>query len=653
MFARQQYRLRFIIALFLLLNSLASPQKNSDNWKAWLDEVEPIITKNERAVFKGLQTEEDRQRFQSLFWKVRDATPGTPENEFMTEFYSRRRYAESRLEGAPSDRGRIYIILGKPAEVQNFAGSDKVVDCELWIYQAEGRSALPPLMYLLFFKKDNLGEYKLYYPGLNSSLDVLSAGNRQGRMSRARAYRLIQESHPELAKATLSVIPEEANAAFASAPNSSGQTIGQIFTLPEREVERSYLRYFSSPAGTTEVSYSAKEISGKAAVFLTEHQGTRFLSYSFMPDRISTARTEDSLETAHLIFLLRVEDKIGRTVFQQEKEIRLRLDESKHKAMLERKLIFNDFAPLIEGEFRISLTYTNKTSEEFFVREQDIAVDDRTPSLVVGYQVKEKSPDLLMPFCIGQHKVLLDPRSIFSPQDSLEGLILADEPPELFLAARDKEGPLIKIQDLSKQGDVVVFRQPLAGIEPGNYDLLVRRNGEEVFRRALSVLSFKVEKPLEFERTEPLSFLIQLPFIIGQEYLNSARVEKALESFEKLPPHLWNGATLPVIARAYYLHKDYARVVELLERDTVEKNYPVLLLLGNSSLELRKLDQAALYFEEVRKFGDTAEANNALGAIYYSLGERDKAKVYWERAKKLEKKSDEKSPKTDEKRSDL
>jgi tetratricopeptide (TPR) repeat protein len=130
-------------------------------------------------------------------------------------------------------------------------------------------------------------------------------------------------------------------------------------------------------------------------------------------------------------------------------------------------------------------------------------------------------------------------------------------------------------------------------------------------------------------------------------------VEKALESFEKLPPHLWNGATLPVIARAYYLHKDYARVVELLERDTVEKNYPVLLLLGNSSLELRKLDQAALYFEEVRKFGDTAEANNALGAIYYSLGERDKAKVYWERAKKLEKKSDEKSPKTDEKRSDL
>jgi GWxTD domain-containing protein len=648
---RKQCRLLFVIVSLSLLGLLALPQENPGYWKAWLDEVEPIMTKNERAVFKGLQAEADRKRFQSLFWKVRDATPGTPENEFMTEFYSRRRYAESRLEGAQSDRGRIYIILGKPAEVQNFSGSDKVVDCELWIYQAEGRSGLPPLMYLLFFKKDNLDEYKLYYPGLNSTLEILSAGDRRGRISKARAYRLIQESYPELAKATLSVIPEEANAAFAGTPNSSGQTIGQIFTLPEREVERGYLKYFSSPAGTTEVSYSAKQVAGKAAVFLTEHQGVKFLNYSLMPDKISTARTKEGLETAHLVFHLRVEDRAGKTIYQQEKEIRLRLDEPKHEAMVKRKLIFNDFAPIIEGEFRVNLTYSNKTSEEFFVEGQDIVVDERSLPLVVGYQVKEKGSDALIPFCLGQYKVLLDPRSIFSPKDSLEGLILTDDRLEIFLSDQDNEGFLMEIRGLSKQGDIIVFRQPLAGIKPGNYDLLVRKDGADVFRRALSVLSFEVDKPLEFERAEPLSYMIQLPFAIGQEYLNAGRVEKALESFEKLPSNLWNGTTLPVIARAYYLHNEYARTVELLEKDTVEKTYPVLLLLGNSSLELKKLDQAALYFEEVRKFGDTAEANNALGAIYYSLGEKDKAKVYWERAKKLGQKTDDKSSKADEKRS--
>jgi len=651
MSVRKKSRLPLAVLFLALLSSPAWTQDKPDRWKSWLDEVEPIMTKNERSVFKGLQTEEDREKFQSLFWKVRDATPGTPENEFMTEFYTRRRYAESRLDGAQSDRGRIYIILGKPAEVQDYAGSDKVVDCVLWVYRAEGRSGLPPLMYLLFFKEDNLGEYKLFYPGLHSTVDILSSGNRQGRMSRARAYRLVQESYPELAKATLSVIPDEADVLMAGTPNSSGQTIGQIFTLPEREVERSYLRYFSAPAGSAEVEYSTKQIAGKAALYLTGYRGVTFLNYSLMPDRISTARTAEGLETAHLVFNLRVEDEAARTVFQQEKEIRLRLDEPKHKAMLQRKFIFNDFAPLIDGTFRISLTYTNKTSEEFFVEEQKIVVDDQTPFLVAGYEIKTKAPDALVPFSQGSYKVLLDPRSIFSPKDSVEGLIMADEMPELLLLPRDEEGPGTRIQDVSRgEGGVIIFRQPLAGIKPGGYDLLVKKNGTEVFRRSLTVLSFVVEKPLEFERTEPVAFGEALPFLIGQEYLNCGRVEKALESFQELSPGLWNSTTLPVIARAYYLNKEYARVIELLEKETVPKDYAVLLLLGNSSLELKRLKEAAFYFEEVRKFGDTAEANNALGAIYYSLGEKDKAKVYWERAKKLEPKPNEKTSKPDEER---
>ena len=638
--------------LFLALLCLPSgTQEKPAQWKTWLDEVEPIITKTERSVFKALETDEDRQKFQSLFWKVRDATPGTPENEFMIEFYSRRRYAESRLEGAQSDRGRIYIVLGKPAEVQNYAGSDKVTDCELWIYRAEGRSGLPPLMFLLFFKEDNLGDYKLFYPGFHSAVDILSSGNRQGRMSNVKAYRLIQQSYPELAKATLSVIPEEANVSLAGMPNSSGQTISQIFTLPEREVERGYLKYFSAPAGTAEVEYTAKQIAGKAAFYLTGFRGVTFLNYSLMPDRISTARTAEKLETAHLVFHLRVEDEAGRTVFQQEKEIRLRLDEPKHKAMLQRKFTFNDFAPLIDGKFRVSMTYTNKTSEEFFVDEQEIEVSDQTPFLVVGYEIKAKPPAVLAPFSQGPYKVLLDPRLIFSPKDSVEGLILADEMPELSLLPRDEEGPGTRIQDVSRgEEGVIVFRQPLAGIKPGNYDLIVKKNGTEVYRRSLSVLSFVVEKPLEFERTEPAAFGEELPFLIGQEYLNCGRVERALDSFQKLSPGLWNGTTLPVIARAYYLNKEYGRVIELLEKETVPKEYAVLLLLGNSSLELRRLKEAAFYFEEVRKFGDTAEANNALGAIYFSLGEKDKARVYWERAKKLEPKPDEKTSKPEEER---
>lgn len=624
-----------LLLLILPINFLNAAQELDDFWKAWLDEVDPIITKMERSVFKSLQDEESRKRFQKNFWQIRDTTPGTPENEYRNEYYSLRRYAENRLNGAHSDRGRIYLILGKPTEVQNFSGSEVVVDCELWTYRAEGRSGLPPMMYLLFYQRDNLGDYKLYYPGNESSLDILSTRYMRGSISGARAFQIIRKNFPELAKATLSVIPEEANIAFAGSLNSSGQVISQIYTLPEREVEKNYLKNFTSPPGTIDINITTKEIAGKALISLTENDGVKYLNYSLMPETIQTSVTEEGIETAHLVFLLRVEDNTGKTIHQQENEIHLRLDEARKKAMIERKFIFNDFAPIIEGEYLINLTFTNKTSEEFFVFTQKINVSDQKPLCILGYELKKRKPDVLVPFSFDQHKILFDPRFVFSREDSLEGIILSDEMPDLFLSSIDGEGPASKIQDVSRQGRLVIFRQRLDGFVPGYYDLVVKKAGTEVFRKTLAVLSFKVEKPIEFERTYALSFQKELPFILGQEYLNSGQVDKAIESFKKLPENLWNSSTLPVVARAFYLKKDYARVIELLERDDVINNYSVLLLLGNASLKLKKLDKAALYFEEIRKFGDTAEINNTLGAIYFTLGEKDKAKIYWERAKKL------------------
>jgi len=248
-----------LLLLTLPINFLSAAQELDDFWKAWLDEIDPIITKTERSVFQSLKDEESRKRFQNNFWQVRDPTPGTPENEYRNEYYNLWRYAENRLDGAHSDRGRIYLILGKPATVQNFSGSEAVVDCELWTYRAEGRSGLPPMMNLLFFKRDNFGDYKLYYPGYDSCLDILSTRYMRRSISRERAYQIIRKNFPELAKATLSILPEEANTAFPGSLGSSGQVISQIYTLPEREVEKNYLKNFTSPPGTIDIRIATKE----------------------------------------------------------------------------------------------------------------------------------------------------------------------------------------------------------------------------------------------------------------------------------------------------------------------------------------------------------------------------------------------------------
>jgi GWxTD domain-containing protein len=89
----------------------------------WLNEdVAYIITDQERAAFKRLQTDEEREHFIEQFWLRRDPTPGTPENEFKEEHYRRIAYANqhyaSRIPGWKTDRGRIYIIYGPPHEIE-------------------------------------------------------------------------------------------------------------------------------------------------------------------------------------------------------------------------------------------------------------------------------------------------------------------------------------------------------------------------------------------------------------------------------------------------------------------------------------------------------------------------------------------------------
>ena len=641
------WRRLFISLLFsalFLIGLPAASQPLTREWKSWLDEVGPIMTKRELSVFKSLQTEEDRKRFQQMFWKARDTMPGTPQNEYMIEYYARKGYAEAHYDGARTDRGRIYVLLGKPAEVQNYSGSEKVVDCELWLYQNEGKRGLPPMLYLLFYRRDNIGDYVLFYPGLNSNLEILSTSYMRGSVGKAQAYRIISSSFPELARASLSVIPEEANAAFAGTPNSSANLIAQIHNLPAKEAEKGYLRNFSAVDGTVDVSYSAREIAAKAAFWLTEQNGIRFLNYSLLPDVVRTAKNPDGFQTAHLVFHLRVEDAAGRTIYQREKEIRLKLDEAKKRLMEERKFVFNDLAPIIEGDFDASLTLTNRTTEEFAVLKERIRTGPGAVPAVVGYEVKEKNAGSFVPLSLGDYKVLSDPRAIYGLGENLEAILISDKAPRVVLVPRDVGLETVEIKNSFQRGSLFIFRRPLKDIRPGNYDLVMDREGDEVFRKTVSILSFDVPKPIEFESVEPLSLKDDYTFILGQEYLNAGDAARALECFRGLPERLRNSGSIPVIARALYLTKDFAGVLDLLEKDGVERTYAVLLLLGNSCLELKKLDQAAVYFEQVRKYGDTPENNRTLGAIYFSLGDKEKAITYWDRADALEKTRNETKP---------
>ena len=96
----------------------------SKTYKKWLNEdVVYIISDQERAAFKQLSNDEERDNFIEAFWQRRDPTPDTEENEFKEEHYRRIAYANEHfaagIPGWKTDRGRMYIMYGPADEIDS------------------------------------------------------------------------------------------------------------------------------------------------------------------------------------------------------------------------------------------------------------------------------------------------------------------------------------------------------------------------------------------------------------------------------------------------------------------------------------------------------------------------------------------------------
>ena len=139
--------------------------------KQWLEEVVPyIITKKEREFFISLPTEADRGKFIETFWKNRDPNPQTPENEFKIDYYKRialanKFFGYSRIQGWRTDRGKIFILLGPPSEIQRDMSPTQTAYSafhgpkEVWNYWGLPNPNLPYNMEFVFVDKFGSGNY--------------------------------------------------------------------------------------------------------------------------------------------------------------------------------------------------------------------------------------------------------------------------------------------------------------------------------------------------------------------------------------------------------------------------------------------------------------------------------------------------------------
>jgi len=103
-----------------------------------------LATSNEISDYEKIDSLNHKREFLFNFWQRRDTDPSTSVNEFKKEFLDRVNTADTRYRtmsnpGRKTDRGRVYIKLGEPDEIDRHPNETDTKPYEIWYYnQIEG-----------------------------------------------------------------------------------------------------------------------------------------------------------------------------------------------------------------------------------------------------------------------------------------------------------------------------------------------------------------------------------------------------------------------------------------------------------------------------------------------------------------------------------
>ncbi len=658
-----------LMALGLALSAaLADKPKLPERYQKWLNEdVVYIITSVERDVFLKLQTDRERDLFVEAFWSHRDPTPNSPANEFKTEHYRRIAYAnqflgrEGAVPGWKTDRGRMYILLGEPLEIERYAGRSGIFDCESWFYQGKTDLGLPLAFNLLFYKEHGQGMYRLYSP-VRDGPQALLANYVGAANDFEMAYSALYDIDANLAMIAKSLVRGESPEADFRPSMASDVLIQRIETMPSRTVEERYARKFLEYKDIVEVEYSANYLDSNSLIkVFREEPGLCFVHCAIEPQRLSVNQYDGKTYTT-LKINGRVTTPDGRLVYQYDKSVSIEMPEAQMAELSRAPFNLHDVFPLVPGDYQLSILVKNEVSKEFWSVERSIRIPESGQSVqmmqpLLGYRVSrtDASSRKIRAFQVGPYQISCQPGRIFTAQDRLAVVFQLNE-----LSANLVQNGRVKIGFLN---DGQVFREiartpseypdlptaleeiPLADFPPAHYQVRV-----SLFDGSIEVVTATEEFDLTYAPSvgRPWYSSRVLPEpgdpiyaqIAGAQLLNLGRYDDArtyLELANKLKPD--SPETAYNLARVYVAIADYQKacqtIAAFISRPQGVK-YEMYMLAADIFMKLGRLAEAVEVLElTVSHYGVNASVLNALGESYLALGKPSEAAAAFEKSLQL------------------
>jgi GWxTD domain-containing protein len=639
------------------------------HYRHWIqDEVNYIITNDEREAFLALPNDETRDKFIERFWELRNPVPGAPVNTYKDEIYQRIEYAKQYLDGVHTDMGQTYITLGEPKQRARYYAKQDVRPMEIWFYQ-NTNPALPPFFNVLFFDKDSNGSMKFYSPYMDGpgklTTSVMTVNDNP------HALQTIDRSlGREVARTTLSLIPDEpVDMQNAKASLSSDVMIGTIKNLANNPFTKDALNLKRATESVTHRIVLGDEYLDVVTVALRDGAGNFNLHYLLRlhrPSDFSIAEADNKL-FYNVVLSARVYGPDGKLIYKQEKDISQYLDSSDAERIKKSLFGYEGWLALAPGKYKINFLLTNQVSKTAYKAERNVVIPEpvtkgvRLSEVVPFSSAESVGPGKdYLPFTMGGIK--FTPTSgdglTYAPGQNLNIFYQIWAPPAdpKSFAAKNltvdyaygrvgASGDAHNLHEEVAKSQLDAFGSMLTGKKialpletaGGNYRLLVSLNDPDSTQKVYSSLNFKVfnqggaAPPFDIidpDLAQDVSKGVP-QFDRALAYMAQGDRDSALTWFKSaLARNPANEIARSRLAELYFAKQDYASVAELFSRSpvTAETDEQAILQGAESMAKTGSVNRAISLLEgAITQRNKSGPLYMALAGYYRSEGKVDRA----------------------------
>ncbi|MCH7824295.1 MAG: GWxTD domain-containing protein [Acidobacteria bacterium] len=366
----------------------------AEKYRDFYNEIEVILTAAEEDVFLRLESDFQRDEFMERFWRVRDPSAGTPRNEYKEEYEKRLEHVEKHFgrgvpgPGRKTDQGRMYLLLGEPMNIKSLPYEQQLRPVEMWWFHANPRLGIPPFFYLVFFKRNGVGQFRLYSPLVDGPMALLNPSGvssargiqsgEAGYMSQTEgeigaALDVLKYIDAELAQAALSLIPGDYGGQVGYGSMRSQMMMGDIESIPETIMPTAFWAYpILTGMVEADVRFETMPIQAQA-IALLDPSGVPFVHYGLLTDgnRLNLNNYEDSWYVTFQVAGTLVDDQ-NRIVTSVKgadgsstKVLQADLDEAEARNLRSGPLLYLDRFPVVAGRYDFDLILENNVSREY------------------------------------------------------------------------------------------------------------------------------------------------------------------------------------------------------------------------------------------------------------------------------------------------